>query len=179
MAARCSEYRGSTVSFSSCLNLTRPQFAVGHASTPAPLGQAAPFQPRFGPTPIVPMQNYKPAYASHKPVQIMRNPARAPSTNGHMQFGNAAKGIRPPPAMTSSVKHHDKLQSTLLGQQRLLAAQQTLRAGVTPSHQHVAECPVRHQVALPSLAKSPPSLNGGLQGSGAGVEGVNGHGVSS
>lgn len=178
---RCSEYRGSTVPFSSCLNLTRSQFAIGQATAPAPIGQAAPFQPRFGPQPVVQMQNYqparagkKPARAGKKPVQIMRNPARAPPTNGHMQYGNAAKGMRPPaPAETDPVAHQDKLRSMLLGQQRLLAAQQALRSALP--HQHVAHSPVKSQVVLPSLAKSPPRRTEGLNVIGGEVNGVNGH----
>lgn len=171
---RCSEYRGSTVPFSSCLNLTRSQFAIGRATAPAPIGQAAPFQPRFGPQPVVQMQNYQPARAGKKPVQIMRNPARAPPTNGHMQYGNAAKGMRPPaPAETDPVAHQDKLRSMLLGQQRLLAAQQALRSALP--HQHVAHSPVKSQVVLPSLAKSPPRRTEGLNVIGGEVNGVNGH----
>lgn len=51
---RCSQYRGSTVEFSSCLNLTNPQF-VASTNPQAPTQQQpqSPFKPRFGPHPSV------------------------------------------------------------------------------------------------------------------------------
>jgi 5'-3' exoribonuclease 1 len=132
---RCSEYRGSTVPFSSCLNLTTPQFAVGQQNGPAPVGQAQPFKPRLGPQPVVQMNNYKPAQAAparqHQQLgqpgpgmTIMSNPTRSnglqhskPSgTSTSNGYGNAAKGVRPPPGpVVDERDHRGKLQSLLTG----------------------------------------------------------------
>ena len=51
---RCSEYRGSTVEFDSCLNLTNPQF-VASTNPKVPMTSApdTPFKPRSGPYPAV------------------------------------------------------------------------------------------------------------------------------
>jgi len=82
---RCSEYRGSTVDFNSCLNLTNPQF-VASTNPKAPTATApnSPFKPRAGPYPAVrpapgqsPASGFRPAPASHVPVHIMSNPNRA------------------------------------------------------------------------------------------------------
>ena len=77
----CSEYRGSTVPFKSCLNLRRPQFAMGSNSAPATTGQNAPFKPRFGPQPAVPMQAYRPATAAkHHPRTKDQPQSLSPAT---------------------------------------------------------------------------------------------------
>lgn len=51
---RCSQYRGSTVEFNSCLNLSNPQFIAstspGSTYPPRP---NAPFKPRSGPYPAI------------------------------------------------------------------------------------------------------------------------------
>ena len=64
---RCSQYRGSTVEFSSCLNLTKPQYVAGsEAGRPT-----EPFRPKIGPHPVVeparghaPAAGFRPATAS-------------------------------------------------------------------------------------------------------------------
>ena len=172
---RCSEYRGSTVPFTSCLNLTVPQFAIGQATAPAPIGRITPFQPRLGPSPVVQMQNYQPARASNTPIQIMRNPARAAPANSHMEYGSAAKGVRPPAATTQAtpMAHHDRLQSMLLGPPRLLADQQAVQA--TALHQYGARSPVNPQVGVPNLAKPPPRPTAAINGTGGVPDGANGH----
>ncbi|KAI0707261.1 exonuclease II [Earliella scabrosa] len=51
---RCSQYRGSTVEFWSCLNLTNPQFlASTNPKAPTQQQPKAPFRPRFGPHPSI------------------------------------------------------------------------------------------------------------------------------
>lgn len=114
LGGRCSNYRGSTVPFSSCLNLTNPQFAVGDKSAPAVVGNAAPFKPQIGPRPVVAPNNYQPARPGRNPV-IMQNPNRhAPAQNGNLHFGNAAKGIQTQ-AVPQQVSHRDRLASALTG----------------------------------------------------------------
>ncbi|KAI9000441.1 hypothetical protein BD414DRAFT_798 [Trametes punicea] len=102
---RCSQYRGSTVEFWSCLNLTNPQFVVS-TNPKAPIQQQqpkVPFKPRFGPHPSVrpaagqqPAAGFRPAPVAHRtngingashngighngPVQIMVNPNRGRSS---------------------------------------------------------------------------------------------------
>jgi 5'-3' exoribonuclease 1 len=154
---RCSEYRGSTVAFTSCLNLTRPQFAVGGptgSTGPKTVGQTAPFQPRLGPQPAVQMQHYQPAVASRNPVAIMRNPARAPPANGNLQYGNAAKGIRPAAAQPAAMGHHDRLASVLTGQQRSGQNVGSQPRQASQPGQHVAHHGRPHAV-VPVPAKSP------------------------
>ncbi|GFZ49564.1 5'-3' exoribonuclease 2 [Saitozyma sp. JCM 24511] len=179
LGGRCSEYRGSTVAFTSCLNLTRPQFAVGGptgSTGPKTVGQTAPFQPRLGPQPAVQMQHYQPAVPSRNPVAIMRNPARAPPANGNLQYGNAAKGIRPAAAQPVAMGHHDRLASVLTGQQR--SGQGVGSQSRQPSQpgQHVAhhgrphavvpvpaKSPVKNTTALPAPT-SPKATNGHVDG---------------
>ncbi|OWZ62180.1 hypothetical protein AYX15_05666 [Cryptococcus neoformans] len=60
LQGKCSPYRGSTVPFSSCLNLTRPQFTVSERAGPKPVPQNV-FRPQLGPRPAVPMQHYQPS----------------------------------------------------------------------------------------------------------------------
>ncbi|KAK2459914.1 hypothetical protein APHAL10511_008114 [Amanita phalloides] len=85
---RCSEYRGSSIPFNSCLNLTNRQFIVW-TSPKAASSPAAPFKPRFRPHPEVrPAQAQRPAVGfkanvpvtQQGPVQIMTNPNRARGT---------------------------------------------------------------------------------------------------
>ncbi|KXN82677.1 5'-3' exoribonuclease 1, partial [Leucoagaricus sp. SymC.cos] len=85
---RCSAYRGMTVEFSSCLNLSNPQF-ITSTKVPAPPPINTPFNPRFGPYPQIqpaPGQRaaagFRPAPtqsqpAASAPIQIMSNPNRS------------------------------------------------------------------------------------------------------
>ncbi|KAG5652989.1 hypothetical protein H0H81_002814 [Sphagnurus paluster] len=50
---RCSQYRGSTVEFNTCLNLTNPQFVTSTNPSAPPPPQNPAFKPRFGPHPTV------------------------------------------------------------------------------------------------------------------------------
>ncbi|KAF7981258.1 hypothetical protein HWV62_34139 [Athelia sp. TMB] len=100
---RCSQYRGSTVEFDSCLNLTNPQFiASTNPKAPAAAAPTTPFKPKTGPYPVVrpapgqaPASGFRPgppkqapfffkAFVSlslflrstNNPVHIMANPNR-------------------------------------------------------------------------------------------------------
>ncbi|KAH9945091.1 exonuclease II [Epithele typhae] len=98
---RCSQYRGSTVEFWTCLNLTTPQFVAStNPQNPTAQKPQQPFNPRFGPHPSVqpapgmqPAAGFRPAVTTqHRngpgnggPVQIMTNPNRGrggPPTRG-------------------------------------------------------------------------------------------------
>ncbi|KAJ3538611.1 hypothetical protein NM688_g6492 [Phlebia brevispora] len=80
---RCSQYRGSTVEFTSCLNLSNPQYIVS-TNPKAPVQQQqpkTPFRPRFGPHPVIQpgigqqaASGFRPA--PQGPVHIMANPNR-------------------------------------------------------------------------------------------------------
>lgn len=118
LTIRCSEYRGSVAPFSTCLNLTRPQFVVDPNAGAAHSGHKGQFQPQLGPRPNVAPRNYQPAIPNNRPVTIMRNPNAKPAAQatGNLPYGHAARGLRPhqapAPAPTS---HQNKLQSALLG----------------------------------------------------------------
>jgi hypothetical protein len=115
------------------------------------------------------MNNYRPSQAApmrHHPqlgqpgMTIIRNPARPPNGGANGSgYGNAAKGIRPPPAQVVDERdHRNKLQSLLTGQQRLLAAQSAVKgpAGDGNGHLpglngHVAKSPTKGNVVLPAV----------------------------
>ncbi|PPQ70177.1 hypothetical protein CVT26_014453 [Gymnopilus dilepis] len=83
---RCSQYRGSTVEFNTCLNLTNPQFVTStNPKAPPPVRNQVPFKPRFGPHPAInpqpgqlPAAGFRPAPQTNQPgrVHIMANPNR-------------------------------------------------------------------------------------------------------
>ncbi|KAK7682624.1 hypothetical protein QCA50_014424 [Cerrena zonata] len=82
---RCSQYRGSTVEFTSCLNLSNPQFiASTNPTSPTQQKPTSPFQPRFGPHPTIkpapgqaPASGFRPAPQGQRGhVHIMSNPNR-------------------------------------------------------------------------------------------------------
>ncbi|XP_006459675.1 hypothetical protein AGABI2DRAFT_184268 [Agaricus bisporus var. bisporus H97] len=89
LSDRCSPYRGMTVEFNSCLNLSNPQFVTStNPKAPPPPPITTPFNPRHGPYPAIqpgPGQRgasgFRPALQSHAGpaghVQIMNNPNRA------------------------------------------------------------------------------------------------------
>ncbi|KAJ7205157.1 hypothetical protein B0H12DRAFT_1243495 [Mycena haematopus] len=106
---RCSQYRGSTVEFNACLNLTNPQFVTATNPKPvAPNKAAPPPRQRFGP-PSTPTQGQghvpgfrpPPAASTQSPVAIMTNPNRG---GGGGRGGFPGRGgfvhpqQRPPPA---------------------------------------------------------------------------------
>ncbi|KAI0950824.1 hypothetical protein AcW1_008023 [Taiwanofungus camphoratus] len=81
---RCSQYRGSTVEFTSCLNLTNPQFVAStNPKEPTQQKPNTPFKPRFGPHPAIrpapgqqAVAGFRPAPAPGAPIHIMTNPNR-------------------------------------------------------------------------------------------------------
>jgi 5'-3' exoribonuclease 1 len=165
LMGRCSDYRGSTVPFCSCLNLSHPQFAIGSESAPQTVGTTQAFQPQLGPRPVVAPNNYRPSIPSHRPTQILQNPrSHPPPQRGPMQYGNAAKGIRPEAQSAPAVSHQDRLQSTLLGQ--------APRAHPQPPvpRQHVAKMPHIRPVSPTAIQHQLPHSNGhGAAGNGPGA----------
>ncbi|KAL1753974.1 exonuclease II [Schizophyllum commune] len=80
---RCSQYRGSTVEFNTCLNLSNPQFVAStNPKTPAaPVRTGPTFKPQIGPRPAIqpgagqqPAAGFRPAPHRGGGVQIMANP---------------------------------------------------------------------------------------------------------
>lgn len=130
LQGKCSPYRGSTVPFSSCLNLTRPQFTVSERAGPKPVPQNV-FRPQLGPRPAVPMQHYQPSvpgrqqtaittpHILHKPKTVHSvQSTTVAGNNGHLKYSGVAKGVRPQPIQQQPVSHRDQL-SNLLGGLRL------------------------------------------------------------
>ncbi|THH13302.1 hypothetical protein EW146_g6897 [Bondarzewia mesenterica] len=98
---RCSQYRGSTVDFNTCLNLTNPQF-ITSVNRKAPQPHPGPFNPRSGPYPAIrpsPGQQaasgFRPVpQSSHQgPVHIMTNPNRGRGAPVNGRGGHAPNGI--------------------------------------------------------------------------------------
>ena len=187
LSGRCQAYRGSTVPFTSCLNLTRPQYVVGPQAQPQAVGQQAPFQPKLGPQPAVPMKNYRPAIPAKNPPthqaqgqkqpSILRNPARggAGANGGPMDFGGAAKGTRAQTQaqVPAQSNHRDALATLLTGHAvdtTALAAQQAARIHGGPSRvpQHAQGQAQAHghtvHVARVGRAPHHPHQHPGAQG---------------
>ncbi|KAJ7486442.1 hypothetical protein B0H11DRAFT_2230915 [Mycena galericulata] len=86
---RCSQYRGSTVEFNTCLNLTNPQFVT--STNPKAVNKPPPPRQRFGPPAPVQGQNermFRPPPVG-APVAIMANPNRG----GGRGFGPGRGGF--------------------------------------------------------------------------------------
>lgn len=67
---RCAQYRGSTVEFTSCLNLTKPQFiASTNPNSPTVQRPSQPFRPRIGP-------QQGSSFQPGPQISIMSNPNR-------------------------------------------------------------------------------------------------------
>ncbi|KAJ7785537.1 exonuclease II [Mycena olivaceomarginata] len=108
---RCSQYRGSTVEFNTCLNLTNPQFVTStNPKAPASNKAAPPPRQRFGP-PSGPAQGqgqaagfrpppagYVNASCSQSPVAIMTNPNRG----GGRGFGPRGGFQQRPPVVIAA-----------------------------------------------------------------------------
>ncbi|KAG6840893.1 hypothetical protein C0991_003417 [Blastosporella zonata] len=65
---RCSMYRGSTVEFNTCLNLTNPQFVTSTNPKAPPPPPNAPFRPQFGPHPSIRPAHGQPAASGFRPA---------------------------------------------------------------------------------------------------------------
>ncbi|ETW83387.1 hypothetical protein HETIRDRAFT_444676 [Heterobasidion irregulare TC 32-1] len=85
LSNRCTQYRGSTVEFNTCLNLTNPQFITSvNPKAPPPADVHSSFAPRPGPHSVprpAPGQQSNggfrpPALQTEHPVHIMTNPNR-------------------------------------------------------------------------------------------------------
>lgn len=97
LGGRCPEYRGSSVEFNTCLNLTNPQLITSiHPRPPAAIPDNAPFNPRIGPFPAVQPRSGQQAASGFQAAQqngsapitavhIMSNPSRGRGgvANGH------------------------------------------------------------------------------------------------
>lgn len=148
---RCSEYRGSTVSFSAILNLTRPQLQVSSSTLPRAVGHQQEFKPQLGPRPVVAPRNYQPAAAAtHNPIKIAKNPNRnivAPV--GELKYGAAAKGLKPSEAAMAAQSQQNRLQATLLGSGRGGAHHAQPRQHVAPVKHVKPASPKATQRSLP------------------------------
>jgi len=132
---RCSQYRGSTVEFNTCLNLTNPQFVTStNPKAPPPVHNNAPFKPRFGQYPAItpaPGQTaasgFRPApppVNSNQPVHIMVNPNRGGAWRGR-GYVNGRGGPPPPSSATQAPTTTTHVDSVSSGS-----------GGVLPSHHH-------------------------------------------
>ncbi|KZT29735.1 hypothetical protein NEOLEDRAFT_470473 [Neolentinus lepideus HHB14362 ss-1] len=110
---RCSQYRGSTVEFNTCLNLTIAQYiASTKPRGPPPQQSQSPFKPRFGPYPAVRPPTGQPPVAGFHPapavanqgasVQILANPNRG--RGGYVNGRGVHPNGRGGPHMTNG--HH-------------------------------------------------------------------------
>jgi 5'-3' exoribonuclease 1 len=120
MGGRCSEYRGSSCSFSACLNLTTPQFSVADKHKPPP---SVPASAR--PAPGFPGQQARPNSNFLKAAPVRPNPqagfaiASNPSRQGQSaangaSFNNVVQGVRPA-QVPAAVAHRANLQHALRG----------------------------------------------------------------
>ncbi|KAJ7157550.1 exonuclease II [Mycena crocata] len=98
---RCSQYRGSTVEFNTCLNLTNPQFVTSTNPKAINKPPAGPPRQRFGPPSApaqAPMHGFRQAPTGQTPVAIMSNPAR-----GGRGFAPCGGFVHQRPAVASPV----------------------------------------------------------------------------
>lgn len=96
---RCSQYRGSTVEFTSCLNLSNPQFVAStNPKEPTQQRPSVPFKPRFGPHPGIQSPPGQQAVAGFRPatqgapVHIMSNPNRGRGSFVNGRGGSSTNG---------------------------------------------------------------------------------------
>ncbi|KAF9037608.1 exonuclease II [Panaeolus papilionaceus] len=128
---RCSQYRGSTVEFNTCLNLSNPQFVTStNPKAPPPVRDNVPFNPRFGPHPVIQPKSgqqaaagFRPApHSNHQNIHIMTNPNRG---------GRPAHSPSVPPVPTSTAKNPDAGQHPANG-----AGPQSNGSSAPPPHPH-------------------------------------------
>ncbi|KAI0052258.1 hypothetical protein FA95DRAFT_1483852 [Auriscalpium vulgare] len=113
---RCSQYRGSTVEFNTCLNLSHPQFVTSVNPKAPPPAPNPPFQPRFGPHPAIQPRAGQQAASGFRaapapsngasPVHIMTNPNRGRggyvNGRGGPPHAKHANGPAPTPAVNGA-----------------------------------------------------------------------------
>lgn len=138
----CSTYRGATVTLSSVLNLTNPQYSTGQGAPPpvqpAPINRSAKFRqgttpggPNILPAHGLPAGGFHPAAAAagasnplgrgrgrggmNGNVQIMRNPrAVSPATSFHAVATGAAAPVTAP--LSAAQQQQQQTQQQRLGQ---------------------------------------------------------------
>lgn len=138
---RCSEYRGSTVDFASCLNLSQPQFVAStnpHGPTLPSTAPSTPFAPKSGPHPAIPPRpgqtpagGFIPAQVpktSVVPVHIMSNPNRARSRGG--SHGSHAWQSNRQPTLSDTVNENPNQDAAPV------AAEQTNGSSVVSTEAH-------------------------------------------
>jgi 5'-3' exoribonuclease 1 len=173
LQGRCSEYRGSTVPFTSCLNLSRQHYALSMtAEPPKTTAYRAPFKPQLGPQPAVQMRNFVPAVASRKTVESAKGPPA-----GARHYDQAARGMKLPPAPPAHKYNHTDRLAGLLGGAASRApaqwqAQPTLMTanGLVGGGSHVAHTPKAH--AVPPHAEASRGGRGGRGGRGTSGRGA-------
>ncbi|TNY22353.1 XRN 5'-3' exonuclease N-terminus-domain-containing protein [Rhodotorula diobovata] len=141
LGGRCSTYRGATVTLSSVLNLTNPQFSTGQGAPapapPAPFNKNAKFRqgttpggPNILPAHGLPAGGFHPAQSAANGavgrgrgrgglnggnVQIMRNPrAVSPATSFHAVATGAAGPVQQP--LSAAQQQQQQTQQQRLGQ---------------------------------------------------------------
>ncbi|KAI0091131.1 exonuclease II [Irpex rosettiformis] len=112
---RCSQYRGSTVEFTSCLNLSNPQYIASSNTNTAKQQDNSPFRPRSGPYPAIQpptgqqgASGFRPApQTQDAPIHILSNPRHG---RGGDQSNGAGRGgqnhwQQRPPAQINGNNH--------------------------------------------------------------------------
>ncbi|CAE6424286.1 unnamed protein product [Rhizoctonia solani] len=108
---RCTEYRGSSVTFNSVLNLAEPQFVQSTSNrqrAPEPSSPTSRFAPRVGPHPTVPARGrgaFSAAGHPNQPVRIMSNPTRGGRGWGRATDERSAARVLAEPAPTTEELH--------------------------------------------------------------------------
>jgi len=138
---RCSQYRGSTVEFNTCLNLTNPQFVTStNPKAPPTVHNNAPFKPRFGQHPVItpaPGQTaasgFRPAppvnSSQPSPVHIMVNPNRGAWRGGGHVNG---RGGPPSPATQAPITHVESVSPGTVPSAPFIPPHNSNRGGVLP-----------------------------------------------
>ncbi|KAG8762834.1 hypothetical protein FRC11_007551 [Ceratobasidium sp. 423] len=108
LGGRCTEYRGSSVTFNSVLNLADPQFVQStsnRARAPEPSSPTSRFAPRIGPHPTVPTRGRGAFTAApgQPPVRIMSNPARGRGWGRQTDDRSAARVLAEPAPTTEEL----------------------------------------------------------------------------
>lgn len=156
---RCSQYRGSTVEFNSCLNLSNPQFIASTSpNSTYPSRPNVPFKPRSGPYPAIQPAPGHQAVAGFRsasqsqhqpPVAIMSNPNRGrgglvprvsrggSSFNGHAGPPNGRGGF------TTNGRPASTAEGTSGGEASASTSQLVMNANNQPHSSHDDSAPRR------------------------------------
>ncbi|KAF8834775.1 hypothetical protein BDN67DRAFT_914238 [Paxillus ammoniavirescens] len=116
---RCSQHRGSSIQFNSCLNLSNPQFiASTHPKSAPPPRPNVPFRPRAGPHPAIRPPPGQPAAAGFRPAPApQRQHPVAGMTNPQRGHGGsyAAAASAPAPAAPSQPPDDNNSRGSFTG----------------------------------------------------------------